>query len=140
MVVRRRDVTLCDSAFNTVGWRYSIAEAPLEPANRPPDNRRKQRLEFLASVIMFGDWEIPYHAITKATLFAPGMPLQILRLTTSADVFEFVVGRGKLPSDLPFTVTPAIASPETEFGLAYFACAQPFWCSLRSRSRCSFGF
>lgn len=103
-------------SFTTVGWRYSAEEAPFEPANRPPDNRRKDRIEFLASAVAFGSWEIPYHAITQATLFTPSSLLQILRLTTSTDVFEFVVGRGQLPSSLPFPVVRVAVSPGGELG------------------------
>jgi hypothetical protein len=108
-------VTFVGKSLRTLGWRYSISEAPAEPANHPPANRRRDRLEFLSSAATFGTWEIPYHAITSAKLFAPGTPLQILRVTTTADVFEFVVGRGKLPADLPFAVTPQVASPKGEF-------------------------
>lgn len=102
--------------FETIGWRYARAEAPREPTNQPPDNRRKARLEFLETAVIFHSWEIPYRTIETANLFAPGMPLQVLRLTTATDVFEFLVGRHQLSSKLPFEVIPVTATLETEFG------------------------
>jgi hypothetical protein len=66
--------------------------------------------------MIFDSWEIPYHTIETANLFAPGLPLQILRLTTATDVFEFVIGRRQLNSELPFEVIPVPVTRKTEFG------------------------
>jgi len=103
-------------SVEAVGWRYTIEEAPPEPENNPPEHRVRDRLEFFEQSAIFGSWEIPYSSITEAIVFAPNSLLQWLRLSTDSDVFEFLVARGKLPSELPFPVRRAPLSRDGEIG------------------------